>query len=47
MGLAIVRAGELAKKLLLAVNALVVVAVPTTAKSTNNGLDDRFIMVGA
>ncbi len=30
--------GGLAKKLLLAVNALVVVVVPTTAKSTNNGL---------
>lgn len=49
LGLAMVRAGGLAKKLLLAVNAL----VPATAKSTNNGIardddedEDRFIMVG-
>jgi hypothetical protein len=43
-----VRAGGLAKKLLLAVNALVVEAVATTAKSTNNGLardDDGSIII--
>ena len=44
--LAIVRAGGLAKKLLLAVNALVVVAVPTTTKITKSELVDIFIMVG-
>jgi hypothetical protein len=38
-----VRAGGLAKKLLLAVKALVVVAVAMTPKSTKNGL----VMVGA
>jgi hypothetical protein len=40
-----VRAGGLAKKLLLAVNALEVVTVATTAKSTKSGLDDDIIMV--
>jgi hypothetical protein len=49
MGLAMVRAGGLAKKLLLAVNALVVVAVATATKSTKDGLArddvDSIIMV--
>jgi hypothetical protein len=43
MGLAMVRAGELAKKLLLAENALVVVVVAMTTKICK---DDSIIMVG-